>query len=172
MSKFIHSSVLAIALAVFPNAAAAQQLTGSILGTVIDPSQSVVAGASVKVRNTATQVARTTLTTSDGAYDIASLLPGVYELTVNAAGFQTTVIGDVQVAFGARRRVDVAMTVGDVATRVTVSAEASIIETDSPRINQSMPEKKVLDMPYNQLSTLNLGRYFPPIPSSGWRTSR
>jgi hypothetical protein len=161
MPKRSHLLLAALALAVLRQAAPAQQLTGAILGIITDPSQSVVANAMVKIRNTATQVERSATTNSEGAFDIASLLPGVYEVTVTATGFQTKVVENVQLAFGARKRVDLALSVGDVATRVNVSAEANIIETDSPRINQSIEEKKILDMPYNQLSTLNLGRYFP-----------
>lgn len=138
-----------------------QQFTGAILGTVADPSQSAVANAEVRVRNTATQVERTATTGSDGSFDIVSLLPGEYEVVVSAKGFQTKVVENVTLSFGARKRVDVSLALGDVSTRVNVSAASQTIETESPRINQTITDKKVLDMPYNQLSTLNLGRYFP-----------
>src|SRR5450756_1052677 len=84
-----------------------QTFRGTILGTVTDPSGAVVAGATVKVRNVATGLERTTVTSGDGSYTVSELPIGVYLVTVTQSGFKTATITDVQVNVAAERRVDV-----------------------------------------------------------------
>ncbi len=69
----------------------AQTFRGTILGTVTDPSGAVVSGAKVTVRNTNTGLERTAQTSADGSYSIPELPIGTYAVTVNQAGFQTSV---------------------------------------------------------------------------------
>src|SRR6202043_3982353 len=68
-----------------------QTFRGTILGTVTDPSGAVVAGATVKVRNVATGLERTTATSADGSYAVSELPIGSYSVTVTQAGLQTAV---------------------------------------------------------------------------------
>ena len=62
--------------------------TAQLSGVVRDPSQAVVAGASVLVRNDDTRVERVTFTNSDGIYEVPFLAPGTYTVNVQAAGFR------------------------------------------------------------------------------------
>ena len=72
------------------NTRLAQTFRGTILGTVTDPTGALVAGATVKVRNTGTGLERTVTTTSaDGSYSIPELPIGTYSVTVTQTGFQT-----------------------------------------------------------------------------------
>ena len=68
-----------------------QTFRGTILGTVTDPSGLLVAGATVKVRNVATGLERTTTTTGDGSYAIPELPIGTYTVTISQPGFQTSI---------------------------------------------------------------------------------
>src|SRR3979411_1064020 len=74
-----------------------QTFRGTVLGTVTDPSGAVVAGATVKVRNVATGLERTTSTSADGSYAVPELPIGAYSVTVSLTGFQTAVTTDVEV---------------------------------------------------------------------------
>src|SRR5260370_7574906 len=73
-----------------------QTFRGTILGTVTDPSGAVVAGATVKVRNLATGLERTTATSADGSYAVPELPIGTYSVTVTQPGFQTAITNNVQ----------------------------------------------------------------------------
>jgi len=64
--------------------------TGSIVGTVTDPSGAVVGGAKVTVTNKATRQAITTTTTSAGTYTSGALTPGNYQIRIESQGFKTT----------------------------------------------------------------------------------
>jgi Flp pilus assembly protein TadD len=68
--------------------AGAQNQTGGLTGTVLDPLESAVAGASVTLANPQTGVHQTSTTTKTGEYSFAALAPGLYEFTVTADGFQ------------------------------------------------------------------------------------
>ena len=75
--------------------AIAQTITGSIRGTVTDPSGAVVAGANVTATNVATNVATQTVTNSDGLYNFQFLNLGDYTITATATGFNSTSIGPI-----------------------------------------------------------------------------
>src|SRR5262245_57822056 len=70
--------------------AAAQQPTGSITGTVVDPSGAVIANARVTITRTATGSSVETATSDGGIYFVGSLLPGPYDIRVEARDFKTT----------------------------------------------------------------------------------
>ncbi|MGA2436294.1 MAG: carboxypeptidase-like regulatory domain-containing protein, partial [Bryobacteraceae bacterium] len=78
-----------MAVALLLPAAARAQLTGSIEGTVTDPSGRVVAAAQMHVAETATNAERRLATNQQGWYQAAQLVPGHYRLEVTAAGFET-----------------------------------------------------------------------------------
>src|ERR1700682_5465811 len=127
-----------------------QTFRGTILGTVTDPSGAVVAGATVKVRNVATGLERTTTTSADGSYAVPELPIGTYSVTVTQAGFQTFVVTGVAVDVATERRVDAALKTGEVATRVEVSAEdLPMVETTSNELGGVITAQTVQDMPVN-----------------------
>ncbi|HEV2837467.1 MAG TPA: carboxypeptidase-like regulatory domain-containing protein, partial [Pyrinomonadaceae bacterium] len=68
--------------------------SGSLAGTVTDPKGAVVAGATVTVKNAATNQEFSTETSSNGAYNIATLTTGVYTATITAKGFKQAVVTD------------------------------------------------------------------------------
>src|SRR3954453_14428461 len=67
----------------------AQSIYGTLTGIVSDPSQAVVAGATLKLRDQQSGSSRETVTNSDGFYTFVSVPPGAYELTVSQPGFET-----------------------------------------------------------------------------------
>jgi hypothetical protein len=69
--------------------ALAQNATGSITGTVTDPNNEAIANATITVTNKATGAVRKVTTRSGGAYSVENLLPGEYEVKVEAQGFVT-----------------------------------------------------------------------------------
>ena len=91
-----------------------QTFRGTILGSVTDPSGAFVAGATVKVRNVATGIERTTVTSGDGSYNVPELPIGTYSVTITQTGFQTAVTNNVEVDVATERRVDAQLKTGQV----------------------------------------------------------
>src|SRR5215831_20887042 len=110
---------------------AAQNITGTILGTVRDPQGAVVPNASVSAKNVGTGAERTVLTDASGGFSIASVPAGSYDVTVLASGFQTEVRSKITMTVGAAIRVDFTLKVGTVAEQVEITAEAPQVETTS-----------------------------------------
>jgi hypothetical protein len=127
-----------------------QTFRGTVLGTVTDPSGAVVAGATVKVKNVATGLERTTATSGDGSYAVPELPIGSYSVTVTQTGFQTFVVTGVAVDVATERRVDAGLKTGEVATRVEVSAETlPLVETTSNDLGGVITAQTVENMPVN-----------------------
>ncbi|MGH9841868.1 MAG: carboxypeptidase-like regulatory domain-containing protein [Blastocatellia bacterium] len=75
----------------------AQSNTGTIIGEVVDATKAVVPGARLRVTNAATNQTQETTTTSAGIFSLASLQPGAYSVTVEAAGFKKAQLARVEV---------------------------------------------------------------------------
>jgi hypothetical protein len=127
-----------------------QTFRGTILGSVTDPTGAYVAGATVKVRNLATGLERTTVTSGDGSYNVPELPIGTYSVTVSVTGFQTAVTNTVEVDVATERRVDAQLKTGQVTQTVEVSGgDLPQIETTSNDLGGVSTSKSVEDMPIN-----------------------
>ena len=83
------TKLLIVALAVFILQATAQaQTTGSLSGAITDQNNAVVAGATVTLHTNVATGERSVVTDSNGKFDFQALLPGMYSITVQAAGFK------------------------------------------------------------------------------------
>src|ERR1700692_3431889 len=127
-----------------------QTFRGTLLGTVTDPSGAVVAGATIKVKNVATGLERTTVTSGDGSYSVPELPIGTYSVTVTQSGFQTFVVTGVAVDVATERRVDAALKTGEVATQIEVFGETlPPVETTSNDMGGVITAQTVENMPVN-----------------------
>jgi hypothetical protein len=109
----------------------AQQTLGSMNGTVTDSSGAVVAGATVKARAIATNLAVNAQTKNDGSFSITDLPIGTYEVTFSKEGFQTAVYPEILVQGNSTRTVNARMVPGKVTESVTVNATPLLNETDT-----------------------------------------
>src|SRR6266576_4966026 len=153
--------VLLVALAL-PLASRAQD-TGYISGTVTDKSGAAVAGADVLITNTSGSLTRTTTTNSDGAYVVAGLPGGTYNLVVTAKGFQKYSATKVVLDVAQKIRVDVQLTVGAVTEVIEVTGESvAQVETQSSALTATVTGKQIDQLMLNgrnftQLVTLTPG---------------
>jgi hypothetical protein len=115
----------------FALAAAAQVNTGRIVGTVQDPSKAAIPQATVVVTDTATNQARTVLTSERGDFVVTPLNPGTYQVTVKMDGFQTAVVEAAEVQVGQSTRVDVELTLGALAESTIVTSATPLLDTES-----------------------------------------
>jgi hypothetical protein len=130
-TPFFGAVACALALTlVSAGSAYAQFDRGSISGTVKDPQGAVVPGVTVTATNTATQQDRTTVTDGSGFYTFPNLQPGRYDISAELQGFKKNTRAGVQLDAAASLTMDFALETGALTEEVTVTAEASILQTD------------------------------------------
>src|ERR1039458_6421524 len=151
--------------------AQSQSTFATITGTVADSSGAVVHGVKVVVKNVGTGVEMSTTSNEAGAYTVAQLVGGTYSLTASTAGFKQYVVQDIVLASRDFRRIDVALEVGNVQTEVKVEAGASLIETETARIDDSKDALVIKDLPFNSRSTWALIALTPNVLQAGGGSS-
>jgi outer membrane receptor protein involved in Fe transport len=128
----------------------AQATTGIVRGTVADNSGAAIAGATVTVRNENTGAEATTVTNSDGIFEVQSLLPGSYTITVEATNFKRSVKTGFPVKVGIVNPADVGLEAGNVSETVTITAGAEeTLQSEQSQISTTFQERKVQDLPSN-----------------------
>jgi Carboxypeptidase regulatory-like domain/TonB dependent receptor len=160
--KIIKLLVCLAALWLAPNLLA-QQITGSIRGTVTDPSGAVVGGASVSARQTETGLSRTTTTDHAGTYLLLELPVGHYQLQVERTGFQTYSQEGISLDVNETARIPVALKVGAESEKVQVDADAEIIQAAVTSLGIVVSEREVLDLPLNGRNFTQLGLLQPGV---------
>jgi hypothetical protein len=125
----------------------AQGLTGQITGSVVDASGSVLPGASVTVKNTATQISRETLTNESGTFVLTELLAGPYDVTVTLAGFKTAVQTSLVLSANERLGIrPIVLEVGDLAETVSVQAEPARVQTQSAERSGLITQEQIKEV--------------------------
>jgi hypothetical protein len=151
-------SVFALVIVIlFSSAVSRADVTGSIQGVVRDKTQAVVAGAHITVTNAQTNFKQEATSSADGSYRILALPAGTYSLSVTADGFRTFVETDVVVKVNDKLEVDVLLEVGSVlAETVKVEANAVQVQTESTQLGDVIDSKKMLALPLNGRSYIDL----------------
>jgi hypothetical protein len=149
----------------------AQFETSEVIGTVRDASQRPVSKAAVTVTNQETGIAAKTITDDAGNYNLFNVKAGRYTITVEAPGFSKFSSPDVAIAVNARQRVDATLQVGSVAETVTVSDQASVVETDTSAHSQVIGTQAIVELPlngrqYSSLALLATNVHISPIAAA------
>jgi len=124
----------------------AQQITGTIAGTVKDPQGAVVISAAVKATNVDTGLSRST-TTADGAYLIQYLPIGTYIVEVNAAGFKRFVQQNLVLTVDQTQALNVVLAVGVESQTVTVTGTPPLVETNSAELGRTVEPSEIIGLP-------------------------
>ncbi len=154
MKQFLHcfALLLALSLAVF-----AQVSSGTITGTVRDATDAVIAGAKVKVTQTATTVSRETVTDERGQFSAPSLRPGEYSITVTATGFQGRTFTGVTLAVDQTVNLPAVLQPGTVEQSIEVTSAAPLLDSSTSSLGQVIDNKKIIDLPLNGRNPFALG---------------
>ena len=148
----------------FPVAAEAQVAGGTIYGTISDPSEKLIPQAEVSITNVATGITTTFRTNSDGFFTAPNLLPGEYEITVSAKGFNTEVRKGITLTVGAQQSFNLTLHVGSVAkTVVEVTTEAPAVQLASSDISAVVTANTVRELPLNGRSWTDLAALQPGV---------
>jgi hypothetical protein len=128
--------------------AAFAQYRGSIQGTVTDDQGAVVPQANVTLKDKETSRTLTAVTNGAGVYNIGGLPPSRYTLTVEKAGFKTTVLEDVGIVAEQANAIDVVLHVGQALETVTVNGDAAtLLETETPTLGGTITSEQVQSLP-------------------------
>ena len=123
-------------------------VTGSISGTVQDPSGAIVAGATVTATQLTTNSAFRTTTGSGGTFQLPGLPVGIYSVSIEAAGFTALKIDNVQVQVGTTAPLGLlSLKVGTSAEAVTVQASTALLQPDTIEISAEFDTQKTQDLP-------------------------
>jgi len=133
-------------------------VTGGIEGNVTDASGAAISGATVDAANVADSVVRQTVTNDDGAYRFPSLIPGTYAVTVKKAGFATFTRDATRIDAGILYRVDAKLPVGTETSKIEVTGEAPLLQTDSAEVNETLHSTEISSLPTfgNNITRLSL----------------
>ncbi|HKS83250.1 MAG TPA: TonB-dependent receptor [Candidatus Acidoferrales bacterium] len=146
---------------------ASAQSTATILGTVTDASNAPVPNATVLIHNENTGVERTTKTDDSGNYVMPGLLPGLYQVSISGAGFQTYVVNDLKLDVATTVTANAQLRLGQVTEKVIVNGGAPLVETNNVSVSEVITPEVVQSVPLNgrhflDLAILTPGTMTPP----------
>jgi outer membrane receptor protein involved in Fe transport len=147
----------------------AQQVFGSIIGTVTDPSGSAVANAKVTITDVTKGTSFDTTTNDSGEYSKGQLIPDTYKVTIEATGFQKVVSNDLQVLVDQSTPFNATMTVGNVEQTVEVTAAAPLLQTDRADVAQTFTAKELSELPSVGRNLQSFELLNPGVVKFGWQ---
>lgn len=137
--------------------------TGSISGTVRDPSGAAIPAAKIVATDTETGTQTTTQTNNDGSFVFSSLQVGNYTVTVSKTGFQTYSTTGIALHPGIVSNVIVTMHIGAVSTHVTVSGAAAQVQTSTSEVSSQVSSQQVSTLPLNGRNYQSLAALMPGV---------
>ena len=172
MMSFMRVVAAVFSLVAFSGTSWAQESRASIRGRVSDKTGGVLVEARVQALNLATNTTISSVTNQEGNFDIPYLLPGLYRVTVEMAGFKTSVRDSVELRVNDRLTLDFALEVGDVTQSVVVTGEVPMLEAATASVGMLIDERRVREMPIVGGNAYYLARLSPGVLSSGGARQR
>jgi hypothetical protein len=155
VSRVLQWSLALAILGVLCAPAMAQTTFGTILGTVTDATGSVIPGATVTVRNEGTNISQNAIADERGDYAVSHLNPGIYSVTASQSGFKKFTKTGIRLETAATVRVDASLEVGEVASEVTVSGGAPLVESETSNVAGVRTGEVMERMPLNVRGNFN-----------------
>jgi len=147
-------------------APAKAQVSGATLsGLVTDEQGGPVANATISIKNAGTGVAREVTSNTDGIYSAPNLLPGEYEVTVTATGFQTLTEKGITLTVGGQQSLNLVMKVGALSQTVEVNAAIPDIQTTSSTVSSTVDSTTIRELPLNGRDWTSLATLEPGVSS-------
>ena len=147
----------------FSDSVSAQVAGGTLSGTITDPSGATVPQAKVAIKNVATGVERVVTTNTEGYYTTPNLLPGEYQVTVTAKGFNTEIKTGIVLTVGMQQVFDLGLHVGTASHTVEVTTEAPAVQVTTSDISATVNATTVRELPLNGRSWTDLAALQPGV---------
>jgi hypothetical protein len=163
LKQYRHLLVLSVMLIGLPIFAIAQEAT--IVGTVTDPSGSVVPNAAITITNLDTNEARTSATNDTGQYVAPGLAVGHYTVSAKATGFSAQQQAGIALNVNDRQRIDFVLKVGSANENVTVEANAVQVQSESNEVSTVITGEQVSELGVNGRSVYSLFSLTPGASS-------
>ncbi|HBY62940.1 MAG TPA: hypothetical protein DEH78_24215 [Solibacterales bacterium] len=144
MKLYLSALFACLALALPANS---QTVLGSITGRVLDPSDASIANAAVTATNTNTRVVYKTISNEAGNYVLPQLPVGLYEITVETAGFRRYVRKNIELNVAQTLTVDARLEVGQVEQAVEVTDQLGTLQTSTSDLGTTIQRNKLMDLP-------------------------
>ena len=125
-------------------------------GTVLDESGGALPGVDVTVTQTDTGMQRVAITNADGGYVFTSLPIGPYKLAARLSGFSVFEQTGITLMVGDTRSVNVRLKLGTLEETITVTANATLVETRNVNVGTVVPQEQIVSLPLNGRSVLQL----------------
>jgi hypothetical protein len=147
----------------------AQQVFGSIFGTVTDPGGAAVAGAKVTITDLDKGTKFEVATDAAGNYNKGQLVPDAYTVTIEAKGFSKVVSSRLEVRVDDAARFDATMKVGEVTTEIEVTAVAPLLQSDRADVAQTFTAQVINDLPNIGRNLQSMELLQPGTAKLGWQ---
>lgn len=161
VSRMLFLVLLSLGSAALP--ALAQSVSGTILGTVTDPTGAVISKAKVTIVNEGTGLTRTITADANGEYTAPSLPTGRYTVTCETAGFKTLALSNIEVGVDQRVRIDLKLEVGAMTESVSIVAETPLVQTSSSELGTTVGHEQIEALPLNGRNFVSLTRTVPGV---------
>ncbi len=144
----------------------AQTATGSVAGTVRDPSGAAVSGATVRLTNIGTNETRTTQSNDLGYYTFPLTLPAAYKFEVDAPGFKRFFQQNVKLDVGLATTVNANLAIGPSTEVVTVTAQGATVESSTASLGQVIGNQTITNLPLNGRNSYSFAQLVPGVRAS------
>jgi hypothetical protein len=160
-------SFVAAVLLLVPLVLLGQEFRGTISGSVTDPSGANIAGANVTVTEVNTGTKIQTVSDSTGKYTAPYLLPGDYQVVIQAPGFKEFEHTKFHVGAGDHPVIDAKLEVGQSSQTVEVTADVPLVNIENASVGQAITTKEVEDMPLNGRTPMMLAQLAMGVVATG-----
>lgn len=154
---------LVLPLAVFPAAAQVRSTSVSVQGLVRDPQQKPIAGATVRLSDTARNITRETVSSAGGGYILTLIRPGRYRLEASAPGFSPVAYEDLDLALDETARIDFTLALETVTFQVDVDAALPPIDYSRTQQSSVVTAERLAHIPINRRNHLDLALLAPGV---------
>ena len=160
--KLCHTMFASLAICLGVAVLYAQAGSGTIVGTISDPTGAVVPSVSVKVVNQDTGEVRRVTTNSQGYYVVPSLAPAVYSITASGSDFAAFTRTDITLLADQHLTVDLQMKLASASQTVSVSAIPPLqVDTTSSTLSNVVEQRRIVDLPLDGRNPVQLALLVP-----------
>jgi len=170
-SLFLPAIILLAVAVIAPSHLFAQSRTGTIRGTITDPSGAAIPGARVTVTNAATNVSQSSVTNEVGIFVVPFLPPGKYVIAAEKDGFKSLRRSGITLQVSDSLTIDLALELGGTAERVDVEATAPLVNASNASLGQVIENRRIVELPLNGREPFALAALSPgvlPPPAAGF----